>query len=231
MTKMASHTTRAIKRWPLLTVVLIAIVLIVVRMLWPALTFDSTSLILFAIAAGALLFCYLPLKRIKMGDLEMELEKLQDDIATARQAYPDNSVLQHDVPAQIAEVLQKGVDNPEGVFLSLCAAMEVKTRERLGEESGRFLSLDEAVRVGVHKRVFPPETIPAFRQFWKLKQQVVHERGFQVDRSVVMSLITSEIDLLKLMSIESSTDASLMRDTPPNTALQPAAARNTSGRG
>jgi hypothetical protein len=187
--------------------------------------FDSTSLILFAIAGGALSLCYVPLKRIKVGDLEMELDRLQDDISAAREAYPDSSIISATVPAQISELLQRGVDNPEGVFLSLCAAMEVKTRERLGEDAGRFLSLEEAVKLGIQRGVFSSATLPAFRQFWKLKQVVVHQRAFQVDRSVIMSLITSEIDLLKLMSVESPPGTSDASDTLP-TALHTTTARS-----
>ena len=200
---MPQSSTRLETRWPLFAVALASLALIVVRMRWPSLMFDSTSLILFAIAGGALSLCYLPLKRLKVGELEMELERLQDDISAARHDYPESAVISATVPAQISELLQRGVDNPEGVFLSLCAAMEVETRERLGEDAGRFLSLEEAVKLGVQRGVFSSATLPAFRQFWKLKQLVVHERGFQVDRSVIMSLITSEIDLLKLMSVES----------------------------
>jgi hypothetical protein len=209
---MKTQPVRIVKRWPLLLVAALALALIVVRMAWPGLKFDSTSLTLFAIAGGALLFCYLPLKKLKIGDLEMEVEHLQESIANARQAYSDRSLLLSDAPSEVATLLEKGVDNPEGVFLSLCAAMEVKARERLGDHAGRYLSLEEAVRLGVQQRVFPPDALPAFQQFWRIKQKVVHEQGFRVERPVLMSLIASEIDLLRLMAADHAVAAAV---TPP----------------
>lgn len=76
------RSTQIAKRWPLFVIALASIGLITMRMRWPTLVFDSTSLILFAIAAAVLAASYLPLKRIRVGELEMELERLQDDIST-----------------------------------------------------------------------------------------------------------------------------------------------------
>ncbi len=130
-----SNTSAVEMRWPFFLVALASLALIVARMRWPALHFDSSSLILFAIAGGCLSLCYLPLKRIKMGELEMELETLQGQIGSARDAYPDRATIAPDVPAQIAELLQKGVDNPEGCSsasapLSRCARAPGLTRSR-----------------------------------------------------------------------------------------------------
>jgi len=35
----------------------------------------------------------------------------------------------------------------------------------LGEQAGRFLSVEEPMKLGVQQGVFPLETLPAFRRF------------------------------------------------------------------
>src|SRR3569623_2273818 len=77
------------------TVSLAAILLILARMFFPALVFDSTSLILFAIAAVAFLLPRLlgllpPLKKAKYGDFEVEfdeaIERLEERVVEAEAA-------------------------------------------------------------------------------------------------------------------------------------------------
>jgi uncharacterized protein YutE (UPF0331/DUF86 family) len=68
------------KKWPLFAVAGCSIVLIIARIIWPRLQFDSTSLILFGVAALALLVAFLPIKRIKWGVFEAELDRAVDGL-------------------------------------------------------------------------------------------------------------------------------------------------------
>ncbi|WP_242342701.1 hypothetical protein [Anaeromyxobacter terrae] len=70
--------TARLHRWPLFVIALGAVGLVGARMVWPSLHFDSTSLILFGVAGLALLVAYLPLKRIKWGEFEAELDRYVD---------------------------------------------------------------------------------------------------------------------------------------------------------
>jgi hypothetical protein len=67
---------RAKIRLPLLAIVAAAMGLIAARMIWPKLHFDTTSLILFGIAAVAWALAYAPVKKLKFGDFEAELEPM-----------------------------------------------------------------------------------------------------------------------------------------------------------
>lgn len=60
-------------RAPLLAIVVAAVGLIGARMIWPRLYFDTTSLILFGIAAVAWALAYVPVTKLKWGDFEAEL--------------------------------------------------------------------------------------------------------------------------------------------------------------
>lgn len=63
-------------RLPLLAIVVAAVGLIAARMIWPKLHFDTTSLILFGIAAVAWALAYVPVTKLKFGDFEAEMEPL-----------------------------------------------------------------------------------------------------------------------------------------------------------
>lgn len=73
---MTASIPRARIRLPLLAIVAAAVGLIAARMVWPKLLFDTTSLILFGIAALAWALAYLPITKLKVFDLEAELEPL-----------------------------------------------------------------------------------------------------------------------------------------------------------
>jgi hypothetical protein len=196
------------KRWPLFAITGVAALLILARMYWrDNLFFDQTSLILFAVAALALLFCYIPMKRVKIGDVEIEMDLVQlgRDIKDVREAVIESAgtrTLPKELPIQIAELLKDASLNPGGVLLALCAALEQTVRERLGEQAGRFLSVEEAMKLGVQQGAFPPEALPAFRRFWKIKNHIVQDKAFKVETSVMLTLIANTVDLLKLVSSE-----------------------------
>jgi hypothetical protein len=71
---------RATVRRPLLGIVVVAVALMIARVIWPELKLDSTSLILFAIAAIAWALAYLPISRFKAGDYEIELVHAVDTL-------------------------------------------------------------------------------------------------------------------------------------------------------
>lgn len=66
-------TSRAKVRLPLLAIVAAAVGLIAARMIWPKLNFDTTSLILFGIAAVAWALTFMPVSKLKFGDFEAEM--------------------------------------------------------------------------------------------------------------------------------------------------------------
>jgi uncharacterized protein YutE (UPF0331/DUF86 family) len=68
------------KRWPLFAVAVGSLTLIAVRIIWPSFKFDHTSLVLFGVAALAMLAAFLPIKRIKWGEFEAELDRAVDDL-------------------------------------------------------------------------------------------------------------------------------------------------------
>jgi hypothetical protein len=78
--------------------------------------------------------------------------------------------------------------------------LEEAVRERLGPEAGQILSLEQGLSYGVSRGVFSPPVLSAFRTFWELKSRISHRNHFQVDEAVLLTLIASATDLLKLIS-------------------------------
>lgn len=212
------------KRWPLFTVAGVAAALVVTRALNPELLhLDSVSLVLFGAAAVALLFCYIPMKRVKVGDVEIELElsRLGRDVRAAQeQAADQERVIPAQVPHRVAAVLEDAGRNPGGTVLAVCAMLEEAVRDRLGPDAGQILSLDQGLSYGVARGVFSPPVLRAFRTFWELKARISHQNHFQVDDAVLLTLIASATDLLKLI-VSSPTQVALRMDAPPSSRPSP----------
>jgi hypothetical protein len=68
------------KRWPLFAIAACSLILIAVRIVWPLLKFDNTSVVLFAVAVLAVLVAFLPIKRLKWGEFEAELDRDVDKL-------------------------------------------------------------------------------------------------------------------------------------------------------
>ena len=95
------------KRWPLFAVAACSLILIAVRIIWPLLKFDNTSLVLFGVAALAMLVAFLPIKRIKWGEFEAELDRAVDDLERKVKATEASSP-----PLLASKILAPGSEPP-----------------------------------------------------------------------------------------------------------------------
>jgi|SRR5450755_2072503 len=68
------------KRWLLFIVAAGSVILVAARIIWLSLKFDDISLILFGVAALATIVAFLPIKRIKWGEFEAELDRAVDNL-------------------------------------------------------------------------------------------------------------------------------------------------------
>jgi hypothetical protein len=68
------------RRWPLISIATTCVAIIIARLIWPWLNFDSTSLVLLGIVFVALVLPYVPVRKLKWGDFEAELEAVVDDL-------------------------------------------------------------------------------------------------------------------------------------------------------
>lgn len=194
------------QRLPFLIVAFVAGGLVITRALYPKLLyFDQISLILFVVGAVALLITYQPMKRFKMGDVEIEfdLTRLGREIGAAQNALlKKDVVIPSEISERVSKLLQNSVVRPGIVVLALCSMLEEALRNRLGPEVGRFVSLDESLNQGVKLGLLPTETQDAFKTFWKIKGRIVIDKHFRVDSEVLLTLIATATDLLKIISAQ-----------------------------
>jgi uncharacterized protein YutE (UPF0331/DUF86 family) len=183
-------------RWPFLLVSGASIVLIGARMIWPDLSFDTTSLILFGISIVAFLLPFIPLKKVKWGDFEAELDREIDTFerkVEATEAATDGSPIRRQIEAaaahgtrptwegfyeQYAKLVSVPSSNTEKI---LSAALLL---EKMISTAAEVLDPDERAKLRTPRALvdrFGKEGLisederSAFLEFWTLRNRVVHE--------------------------------------------------------
>jgi hypothetical protein len=185
------------KRWPLFVVATGSLVLIAVRMIWTSLKFDDTSLILFGVAAIALLVGYLPIKRIKWGEFEAEIDRAVDDLerkvvateAAAPSPITSKTLPPGSLPSQLAPTWQQFSDEYIGLVNSPASNVEkivaaaILLEKMIGTAATTLGPDIEARRRGPRalidrlaeqNRITAGEKA-AFMDFWAIRNRVIHE--------------------------------------------------------
>jgi hypothetical protein len=202
------------KRWLL---IIACLALIVLRVVFPNAQSDPNSIWLMGIAA---LIFILPdlksvapyIKKIKVGDTEFELKESIGNLGKEVEKAQDAAALEKkttvsgNVSFEIEKVLEESGKDPKSALLLLSAKIEQQLRNRL-EEAGisteRVYSASRYVEMGVRADIFPQDFLPAFRDFWSVRNRVAHGAAFDVDDSYVLSLVSLGTDLLKIASTRS----------------------------
>lgn len=186
------------------------------------LTFPKTEIdiyIIWLIGIAALLFV-LPdlkslapyIKRVRIGDTELELQEsigsLEKEVEKAQNAAEreseDVASSRESVSSNIEKVLEESGRDPRAAFLLLSSKIEEQLRLRI-EESGKITNKRtypaiRYVEMGVNLGIFPQEFLPAFRDFWSVRNSVAHGKAFNVEDAYILSLISLGTDLLKIAS-------------------------------
>ncbi|HXQ35184.1 MAG TPA: hypothetical protein VN843_14305, partial [Anaerolineales bacterium] len=199
------------KRW---VIIAICLLLVILKTAYPNIQVDINTVWLIGIAA--LLFM-LPdlksltpyIKRIRIGDTELELkesiENLGKEVERAQDvaAEETETVTTGDVSSEIEKVLEGSSKDPRAALLLLSSKIEEQLRNRLEEAdipTGKSYSITRYVELGVSEGIFPQSFLPAFRDFWSVRNKVAHGAAFDVEDSYILSLISLGTQLLKIAS-------------------------------
>jgi hypothetical protein len=186
-----------LNRWPLFVIALGAITLVAARMRWPSLLFDSTSLVLFGVAAMGLLVAYLPLKRIKWGEFEAELDRDVDAleqkvVASETATSTPRSVAAPSHPPQAARTVQVNIakaqfdewvslmNSPSSNVEKILSAgiLLEKVLQTAAQEFGLATPSGKGPRAVIDRFVaeglIGREESAAFLDFWSIRNKVVH---------------------------------------------------------
>lgn len=192
-----SQTELKIRRWPLYLVAAGALGLVAARMIWPLLLFDNTSLVLFGLAAIALLVAYLPIKRIKWGEFEAELDRAVDHLerkVAASEAAPPVAAAARppaDVPGpsrstptwqrffdEYISLMNSPASNVEKIVaaaIMLERMVETAAESLTPEQTGRARGTRGMINEFAEHGLISDEERSAFLEFWSIRNRVVHE--------------------------------------------------------
>ena len=192
--------------WKRVFIAVLCLAFAIAHAVVPSATVDATSVWLLAIAAAMFLLpdlkTLLPyLKRVKVGDTEIELEKLGREVERAAESVAGKQSLP---PANVEDVLKEAGRSPQAALLLLSSKIEEEVRERLraagvkGADS--MISLPKLVERAVAQGVYGDSILPALEDFWAARNDVAHGRGFDVADQTLFSLISIGLQLYKALT-------------------------------
>jgi uncharacterized protein YutE (UPF0331/DUF86 family) len=185
-------------------------------MIYPNLKFDSISLTLFAIATLFFLITDIEnlissTKRIKIGSFELELTELKKSTEKI-----ENELASTERPAKISGPFQENnysldvkADLPTTV-LKISIEIE-RTLNRIYRithktEAGRPLAVNKLIDSLFEKQVLDNETWKLLRQFWQVRNNVVHSTSSMSDNEM---LAFSDLGLRLLKILNTTEDTQL----------------------
>ncbi len=116
---------------------------------------------------------------------------------------------------EVEEILHESSKDPRAALLLLSAKIESQVKKRLQEAnlSTRY-PLGKAMQVGVDAGLFAQEILPAFRDFWAVRNRVAHAEAFDVEDSTILALVSIGTELLKVLSTAKSSESSSSLNPP-----------------
>jgi hypothetical protein len=200
-------------------IALLCALIIVARMIWPHLLFDSSDIWLLAIAALLifipelkLLFPYV--KRVKLGAAEVELKEevkeLGKEVEKAQASFTPST--EHGMSLLVApspdldEILTTVRDSPKAALLLLSAKIDTQIGKRfqesrlVKEHRSEFPTfyLEALVKAGYYQ----PILLKSYMDFKSLRNKIAHNYLFEVDNNTVLSMISLGTVILSILSIE-----------------------------
>jgi len=179
--------------WPLYLVALAAVIVIVARILNKDITFDNISLILFGIAATCILVPYLlrglpPLRKLKVGDYEVEFEEklrsLENKVIESEQEVQETKVPPRSESVDWREyyreynsIIGSSVSNVEKILAAsnLVERMILDAARAFDIDNGNIRKSARGVIVEMERQgLISQAERAAFAEFSDLRNRVVH---------------------------------------------------------
>jgi len=205
--------------WQRSLIILLCLVLVAVRMMWPDMKVDMISLWLLGIAAFLLLIpklgVFVPyIKRIKVGESELELNeeiknfgKEMEKVQSSEIENPQATSLTKISP-DVMKVLEETPKSPTAALLLLATMLDAHIKQRYVESKlqirGRnipqsaLVMLKEMVDAGIYSSA----VLSSYQYFRDIRNKVAHGLAFDVPDSILLSIISLGTELLKVLSTE-----------------------------
>ncbi len=196
---------------------IIAILLIIVRIIFPEIKFDNISLYLFIVAVVSVLIPNIGetierVKKLKKGDFEIEFseqlanlnretEKVEEQIAN--QIDKKVNIVDDKLDKKIEKIIEN-MNNSRGALITLSVEIEASIRN-LGEkyQLPRSMTMNTVRTISeLSKRNYISEEVFfLFKDFWAIRNRAAHDVEFDLHEFQQYNIIDIGIRILKLLSI------------------------------
>lgn len=203
--------------WKRSLIILLCILLVAVRMIWPTMQVDAISLWLLGIAAFILLVpelrIFIPyVQSFELGPLKLglneeikkfgqEVEKVQTSEIERPQINSLNSI-----SPDVMKVLEEAPKNPSAALLMLATLLDAHIKQRFQESKLSLKSKNipqfpvAALREMVNAGIYDTAVLKSYQYFTDIRNRVAHGLAFDVPDSIILSIISLGTELLKVLS-------------------------------
>ena len=199
--------------WQRALIILLCLILVAVRMIWPNMKVDVISLWLLGIAAFLLLMprlrIFIPyIKRIKLGETELELSeeiknfgKEVEKVQSSEIENPQVNSL-NNISPDVMKVLEEAPKNPTAALLLLATMLDAHIKQRFLESRLRNTPQSPlaALKMMVDAGIYSSAVLKSYQYFRDIRNKVAHGLAFDVSDSILLSIISLGTELLKVLS-------------------------------
>lgn len=192
----------------------LCLLIIFLRIYYPNMNFDDTSLKLLLISIFLLIIPEFRIlleriKKIKKGDFEVllgEISKLEDKTSVAEATIgtegTKSNIIYEDISSELKSKLIEMASDPRGSLMMLAIEIEGKIRSLASmtdiEDVKRPGSVIQLLRIMTRQNIIPSEVMPIFQDFWKIRNKIIHE-GYKLENDNLYSLVDLGLRILRLI--------------------------------
>jgi hypothetical protein len=190
----------------------LCVLLILLRFFIPDLKFDNLSLDLLLIAVACILVPDIAaligrLKKIKVGDKEIELHEAINKIADETERV-EEEVADSPYTADQSRVFERQIDkyvrDPRGGLIAVAADIEKRVigllRQRNLAQAGKFITPPRGIELLAQHGAVAPNLPALARNFWNVRNAVVHGVSSHVTDADVFRMVDVGVRILDLLS-------------------------------
>ncbi len=181
----------------------------------PNLRLDEISLALFSIVCLAILWSDIAriaahIRKFRFGELELELaEKVErlsekaEKVEETESQKPTGQRKVEEIPPEITMRIAEAATDPRSALLLVAIEIEEATRRLarkydLPEQASASRLISELAEKGMVSH----EVVSLFRDFWQVRNQVVHRAGLNIPAGQIYALVDVGLTILKLLSTQ-----------------------------
>ncbi|MCK4593247.1 hypothetical protein KAU45_02005 [bacterium] len=152
-------------------------------------------------------------KKIKLGifEIEMKLDNLEKEVEETAQKHvveidhkePLKYIKESELDKAIRQIIYISKDNPKAALMLLATDIEKSVKETLERNNiyfGRHVSIRNMVEKGVEKEIFTKDILHIFKDFWVVRNKVVHGEDRFMFEDALLRVVDIGIQILKMLN-------------------------------